>query len=462
MPGEPPPPAAGAPDAGIFCRDCLKPDARGSLAGRCRHCGGPRIVDHPEWRALAIAHVDCDAFYASIEKRDDPSLRDRPVIVGGGRRGVVATCCYVARTYGVRSAMPMFKALRACPDAVVIRPDMEKYARVGREVRALMLELTPLVEPISIDEAFLDLSGTEILHAAPPALTLARFATRVERELGISVSIGLSCNKFLAKIASDLAKPRGFSVIGRADAVAFLSDRSVGILPGVGPAARGKLERAGIRLVGDIARTDLRSLAGLVGSDATRLAALARAIDDRPVRPESETRSVSAETTFETDETDPETLAATLLRLSEKVARRLKAKELSGRTVTLKLKTADFRLLTRSRTLPHSTALARRIFEVAHALLAREATGTAFRLAGVGVSELAPLDEADPGDLADTGAARERAMETAVEALRDRFGTQAVVRGRVFAGSRNPGQRSQGEGSGKSSVLSSPDKTKSP
>ncbi|MFD0934819.1 DNA polymerase IV, partial [Methylobacterium trifolii] len=221
---------------------------------RCRACGSPRLLAHPERDDLAIAHVDCDAFYASVEKRDDPALRDRPLIIGGGRRGVVSTACYLARVAGVHSAMPMFKALQLCPDATVLRPDMEKYARVGREVRAMMLALTPLVEPVSIDEAFLDLSGTGRVHGASPAVTLARFAARVEREVGISVSIGLSDAKFLAKIASDLDKPRGFSVIGRAEAEAFLADRPVTILPGIGGSAGRRLAEFGVRTVGDLGR----------------------------------------------------------------------------------------------------------------------------------------------------------------------------------------------------------------
>ena len=167
-----------------------------------------------ELERLTIAHVDCDAFYATIEKRDDPSLVDKPVIVGGGKRGVVAACCYVARTYGIHSAMPMFEAKRRCPHAMVIKPNMAKYVKAGREVRKRMFELTPLVEPLSIDEAFLDLTGTERLHGMSAAKVLARFAGAIERDIGITVSIGLSANKFLAKIASDMDKPRGFAVLG--------------------------------------------------------------------------------------------------------------------------------------------------------------------------------------------------------------------------------------------------------
>jgi DNA polymerase-4 len=187
-----------------FCRDCLR-DTGDAL--RCPACFSPRILRHAELDTLTICHVDCDAFYATIEKRDDPTLADKPLIIGGGKRGVVSTACYIARTFGIRSAMPMFEARRLCPHATIVRPNMEKYADVSRRVRALMLDMTPQVEPISIDEAFMDLAGTARLHGMSAAKVLARFAARVEKEIGITVSIGLAANKFLAKIASDLERP---------------------------------------------------------------------------------------------------------------------------------------------------------------------------------------------------------------------------------------------------------------
>jgi DNA polymerase-4 len=413
--------------AAPLCRDCLQPARPG--ARRCVACGSPRLLDHPERDALAIAHVDCDAFYAAVEKRDDPSLRDRPVIVGGGRRGVVATCCYVARTFGVRSAMPMFKALAACPDAVVIRPDMEKYKRVGREIRARMLDLTPLVEPISIDEAFLDLTGTERLHGASPAVTLARFAHAVEREVGVTVSVGLAPNKFLAKIASDLDKPRGFSIIGRAEAAAFLAERPVGILPGVGAAAQARLAEVGVTLVRHLRTIALADLYRAAGSDAPRLQRLARGEDDRSVQPERETKSLSAETTFDTDLSALPDLEPILWRLCEKVSGRLKRSGLAGRSVTLKLKDARFRLRTRQVSGLPATQLAARIFEPARALLRAECDGTAFRLIGVGASDLCDAAGADRGDLADAEVGRLAAREAAIDRLRERFGEAAVQRG---------------------------------
>jgi len=411
-----------------FCRDC-RHDAP-EAAGRCAACGSPRLIRHGELDALAVAHVDCDAFYATIEKRDDPTLADQPVIVGGRRRGVVLTACYVARTYGVRSAMPMFEARRLCPHAAVVPPDMEKYARVGREVRGLMRDLTPLVEPVSIDEAFMDLSGTARLHGMSPAKSLAAFAERVERDLGITVSIGLACNKFLAKIASDLDKPRGFAVLGAAEAAAFLAPRPVTQIFGVGKAAEKRLARDGLRTVGDLARLGETELTRRYGAEGARLSRLARGIDDRPVKAERETKSVSAETTFDRDLASFRPLELRLWRLAERVSARLKAQDLAGRTVTLKLKTADFRIRTRAQSLPGPTQLAASIFAAGRDLLARETDGTPFRLIGIGVSALASADQSDLTDLIDRRTAE---AERAIDRLRKKFGDEAIIRGRALA-----------------------------
>ena len=405
-----------------FCRDCLQDLADGAV--RCRACGSPRGIRHPELGALAIAHIDCDAFYATIEKRDNPAIADQPVLVGGGRRGVVAACCYIARTYGIHSAMPMFEALRRCPNATVVRPDMAKYARVGREVRAMMLDLTPLVEPLSIDEAFLDLSGTERLHGMTPAKTLARFARTVEREVGITVSVGLSCNKFLAKTASDLDKPRGYAVLGEKEAAAFLAPRPVSAIFGVGKVTQACLARDGYRTIADLQRADLADLMRRYGEEGLRLSRLSRGIDARRVSPDREAKSISSETTFETDISDFRALERRLWQLTEKVSARLKAGELVGSTVTLKLKTADFRLRTRARSLAHPTQLAATIFAAGRDLLARETDGTAFRLIGVGVSSL----EEDAGTV-DFIESRTADAEAAVDKLREKFGRDAVVKG---------------------------------
>jgi DNA polymerase-4 len=405
-----------------FCRDCLQDAAED--AARCRSCGSPRLIRHAEIATLAIAHVDCDAFYATVEKRDNPELADRPVLVGGGRRGVVAACCYIARTYGIRSAMPMYEALRRCPHAIVVHPDMAKYARVGREVRERMLQLTPAVEPLSIDEAFLDLSGTERLHGMSPAKTLARFARSVEDEIGITVSIGLSGNKFLAKTASDLDKPRGYAVLGEKEAAAFLAPRPVSAIFGVGQVTQARLARDGFRLIADLQKADSTDLMRRYGEEGLRLSRLARGIDARRVSPDRETKSVSAETTFDSDIAGFRPLERRLWLLTEKVSARLKAADLVGGTVTLKLKTADFQLRTRARSLPHPTQLAATIFAAGRDLLTREADGTAYRLIGIGVSSLSE----DPGAI-DFIESRAADAETAVDRLRERFGRDAVVRG---------------------------------
>jgi DNA polymerase-4 len=418
-----------------FCRDCLADVAGGA---RCLVCHSPRVVHHPELAALTIAHVDCDAFYATIEKRDDPTLADKPLIVGGGQRGVVTTACYMARTYGVRSAMPMFEARRLCPHAAIVRPNMDKYADVSRDVRALMLELTPQVEPLSIDEAFIDLSGTERLHGMIAAKVLARFAQRVESSIGITVSIGLACNKFLAKIASDLDKPRGFAVLGRADAHSFLADKPVSLIFGVGKVAEQRLARDGFRLIGDLQKTEERELMRRYGAEGQRLYRLARGLDAREVNPERERKSVSAETTFERDLASFRPLEKRLWGLSEEVSDRLKEKQLAGSTVTLKLKTADFRILTRARSLGDPTQLAGKIFAAGRDLLAREVNGTRYRLLGIGVSALANADEADPADLVDMGATRRAAAERAIDRVRGKFGQEAVVKGLAFDDKDDP------------------------
>jgi DNA polymerase IV len=410
-----------------FCRDC-RTDAT-AQAVRCQSCGSPRLLRHSELDTLSIAHVDCDAFYATIEKRDDPSLAAEPVIVGGGKRGVVATACYIARTFGVRSAMPMFEALRLCPHAKVVRPNMEKYSRTGREVRQLMFALTPLVEPLSIDEAFLDLSGTARLHGMSPAKALAKFAAAVEKQLRITVSIGLSCNKFLAKVASDLDKPRGFAVLGPSEAPAFLAPKPISFIYGVGKVSAARYAADGFHRIADLQRTSETDFARRYGDEGRRLARLARGLDARTVSADRETKSVSSETTFETDISSFRALERILWSLTEEVSARLKTKALAGSTVTLKLKTADFKLRTRARSLESPTQLAQRIFTAARGLLERESDGTRYRLLGVGLSAIVDAQEADPADLVDGRAAQ---AEHAVDRVRAKFGDEAVIRGLAF------------------------------
>jgi DNA polymerase-4 len=415
-----------------LCRNCFATGRTASRPDRCSACGSPRVLAHEELFALSIGHVDCDAFYASIEKRDDPSLADKPLIIGGGHRGVVSTCCYIARQSGVRSAMPMFTAKKLCPDAVVIKPDMAKYVSVSRQIRAIMDSLTPLVEPLSIDEAFLDLSGTEALHKAPPAVTLARFTRRVEDEIGVTISVGLSHNKFLAKTASDLDKPRGFAVIGRAETLAFLAPRPVSLIYGVGKVFSETLRKDGFETIEQLQAAEPNDLIARYGDSGARLARLARGEDSRKVSIESEMKTISAETTFNTDLGDFEALSTELLALCERLSLRLKGKGLVGDTVTLKLKSAGFRLRTRARHLMIPTQLANVLYETGMQLLAREVDGTAFRLIGIGVSGLAEASGDDPVDLLEPRFARRAAAERAMDRVRTRFGQDAVIRGKLY------------------------------
>lgn len=413
-----------------FCRDCLTP-CRSDAETRCHHCGSPRLLRNEGLASLSIAHIDCDAFYASVEKRDNPELADKPLIIGGGRRGVVSTACYIARIRGVRSAMPMFQALKLCPEAIVVPPNIDKYRRIGHEIRQMMLELTPLVEPLSIDEAFLDLTGTERLHHGSPALTLARFARRVEQELDLTVSVGLSYNKFLAKVASDLEKPRGFSVISRQEAVAFLADKPVGIIFGVGPAAQARLAKVGITLVRHINDIPLEKLIVAAGNDAMRLIRIARGEDHRPVVAEQETKSISCETTFESDIASFDELEPILWRLSEKLSLRLKRSDFATSSITLKLKDNKFQSISRVRSGLPPTRLAARIFEAAKQLLKKEcdARRAAYRLIGVGATELCDPADADQGDLADTSVVKTARMEKAIDSLREKYGADTLKKG---------------------------------
>jgi DNA polymerase-4 len=413
-----------------LCRDCL---TRFDAAARCPACRSPRVLAHPELTSLSIAHMDCDAFYASVEKRDNPGLRDHPVIVGGGTRGVVSTCCYLARIHGVRSAMPMFQALKLCPQAIVVKPRMAVYVETSRAIRALMEKLTPAIEPLSLDEAFLDLTGTERLHGAPPAVMLAKLLRDMETDLGLSGSIGLSHNKFLAKIASDLDKPRGFSVIGRAETESFLRPKPVRIIWGVGTATQAALEKAGIRTIADLLRWDRADLTARFGQMGDRLWHLARGLDTRRVNRDEKLKSISKETTFFEDTSDPDLLDGHLWRLSEQVADRAKAKSLSGRTVTLKLKQSDFQTLSRRHALTDPTQLTDRIYRTARDLMDRSGINGPFRLIGVGISDLAPESEADQSqDLLDPQAPKRAAAERAADAIRARFGKEAIIKGRAL------------------------------
>lgn len=417
-----------------LCRDCLNSGTAAAEPRRCPQCGSPRIRSHAELFGLSIAHVDCDAFYASVEKRDDPSLRDRPLIIGGGVRGVVSTCCYIARQSGVRSAMPMFKARELCPDAVIIKPNMAKYVDVSRQIRRHMDALTPLVEPLSIDEAFLDLTGTEKVHKAPPALTLARFARIIEENIGVTISVGLSHNKFLAKIASDLDKPRGFAAIGMAETFDFLAPQPISLIFGVGRVFSETLKKDGYHTIGQLQQEDPIRLMRLYGESGARLARLSRGEDARRVSIDGEMKTVSSETTFNRDLATLEELSTELLNCCERLSERLKSKNIVGDTVTLKLKTAGFKLRTRARHLMMPSQLANVLYEAGLNLLQREADGTPFRLIGIGISGIEAADGSDPTDLLEPQVARKAAAERAMDSVRNRFGRTAVVRGKLYTG----------------------------
>ncbi|MEO0748711.1 MAG: DNA polymerase IV [Pseudomonadota bacterium] len=413
-----------------LCRACLTTFESGS---RCPTCRSPRVTEHPELYTLSIAHMDCDAFYASVEKRDNPELQDKPLIIGGGRRGVVSTACYIARINGVRSAMPMFQALKLCPDAVVLKPRMEVYAKVSREIRAMMEDLTPSVEPLSLDEAVLDLTGTERLHGAPPAVMLARLVKRMADELGVTGSIGLSHNKFLAKVASDLDKPRGFSVIGAAETQDFLRPQPVSLIWGVGQATRASLEAAGIRTFADLLRWERQDLAARFGSMGDRLWHLARGQDRRRVSAHEPVKSISNETTFGEDTANLEILDGHIWRMAEKVSDRAKAKDLAGRVVTLKLKRSDHSIITRRHSLRDATQMADTLYTQARALMDQVKHDAPYRLIGVGLSHLVSAQEADlSGDLLDPGARVRGQAERATDEIRRKFGEDAIIKGRAL------------------------------
>lgn len=417
----------------FFCRNCLQFEK--NAGSRCNSCETKRIIAHEELFDLDIAHVDCDAFFASIEKRDDPSLADKPVIVGGGRRGVVTTCCYIARTYGVRSAMPMFKALAACPDAIVIKPDYAKYVTAGQTIREMMRTLTPLVEPLSIDEAFMDLSGTHRIHGVPPALTLARLQKEIHREVGITVSVGLSHNKFLAKIASDFDKPSGFFVIGRNETPAFLAAQPISLIWGIGKKTGNRLAQDGLKTISQLQKMETKVLAERYGEIGLKLANLAHGRDSRKVSPDRQTKSISAETTFDSNIDGYEQLEDSLWPLCEKISKRMKLKGYAGHVLTLKLKSRDFKTITRRRTLDAPSNLARIAFDEGRAMLRRECDGRQFRLIGIGYSDLS-IAGATISQRGFFGGDIERLekREAAVDALREKFGDDAIGPGRVLKG----------------------------
>lgn len=423
-----------------LCRDCDADVEEPSDV--CSRCGSYRVISHPDLDTLSIAHIDCDAFFAAIEKRDNPELKDKPVLVGGGKRGVVATCCYIARLHGVHSAMPMFKALKACPEAVVVPPRREAYSAASKQIREKFQALTPKVQMLSVDEGFLDLSGTARINDAVPARSLSRLAREVETDIGITISIGLSENKFLAKTASELDKPRGFALLAKHEAVAMLADKHVGFLHGVGKQLAKKLERDGYRVVGDLQTAEARDLIRLYGETGLWLHQRSQGIDNRPVRTDTIRKSVSAERTFNEDISDYKLLEDRLWQVCEETAIRAKKSNVEGSTITLKLKSKDFRNLTRSITISTPTNLANVLFRHAKPLLKRETElGRAYRLIGIGISH---LEDArwDTRDLVDPGVEKRAKAERASDAARSKFGNASVVTGRAIRLAQHKTQKS--------------------
>ena len=411
-----------------ICRECLS--TFDSKVLYCANCESLNLISHKEIEKLDIAHVDCDAFYASIEKRDNPKLKNSAVIIGGGKRGVVATACYLARIKGVRSAMPMYKALKLCPSAIIIKPNMSKYRDASRKIQNLMNQLTPLTEPISLDEAFLDLSGTKKLHKKIPAVLLAELSKKINQEVGISVSIGLSYNKFLAKICSDLDKPKGFSLLGRGDSKKFLSSQPVEILWGVGKILKRKLNDDGIKTISQIEDLGIKEVINRYGSIGSHIYSLSQGKDLRRVVPQRQIKSISHETTFENDISDKEVLEKKLWSLCEKVSKRSKEKGLGGQTITLKLKTKEFKLISRSCTIDEPTQIGELIFQNSKTLLDREDEKIKYRLIGVGISNLKDSELCDLYDLINISKTKNAKIEYAIDDIRNKFGKDLIKKGR--------------------------------
>jgi DNA polymerase IV len=384
-------------------------------------------MERPKAAYRAIAHLDLDAFYASVEENLDPSLKGKPVIVGGGERGVVATANYLARRYGVHSAMPMRTARRLCPHAVYLQGNYRAYKECSRRLMALLAEYSPLVERVSLDEAYVDLTGTERLFG-PVVKTARAIQRRVSEELGLSISVGLATNKLVAKVASDLEKPQGFTVVRPGEEQGFLAPLPVERLPGVGPALLAQLSDRGVGTIGDLASVPENLMSLSFGEVGETLSRRARGLDSRAVTPSEPVKSISRETTFAEDVSDSELLEQTLRGLSDDVCRRLRGHRLEARTITVKIRYADFVTHTRSRTLPRPLDVDEVIFKEVLALF-REARKRRYRirLVGMGLTNFVPRAWQD--DLFDQELPLLRELDLKLDEIRAKYGSKVIRRG---------------------------------
>ncbi|MEM7070225.1 MAG: DNA polymerase IV [Pseudomonadota bacterium] len=388
----------------LLCLACnalyLKPDL--DQQRRCAFCRSRSIIIHKELSQLCIAHIDCDSFFASVEKRDNPHLIDKPLIIGGRERGVVAAACYIARMYGVHSAMSMFEALKKCPKAVVLSPDIAKYRSVGQQIKTLMRNAALVVEPLSIDEAYLKLPLHTQKNKPAPCQILSALLKRIEYETGISASAGLSYNKMLAKLASDLDKPRGFSVIGQEEAIEFLASLPVSKLWGVGQAMEQKLKRMGLHHIGQLQQLDEGFLRQIFGKIGNLMHHFANAKDPREVKASTITKNISVETTFAHDIQSYSLLHDKLENQVQDLMQRMQKTNFSAHCLTLKLRDQNFQTHTRTRHFFAPTLNAQKTLEMAIYLLQLiYQPSKKYRLLGLGFSDLHPKDQADPPDLFD-------------------------------------------------------------
>jgi DNA polymerase-4 len=380
-----------------------------------------------------ILHVDMDAFFAAVEQRDHPEYRGKPVIIGsdpkqGKGRGIVATCSYEARKFGVHSAQPISQAWKLCPQGIYIQPEMAKYERVSGRVMTIFLEFTDMIEQVSIDEAFLDVTGSETLFGTGPEIAV-KIKKRIREKLGLTASVGVAANKFIAKVASDLRKPDGLVVVEPGHEREFLAPLPVGRLWGVGPKTEASLKMAGLERIGEIADLQHSELTARLGKTGAHLWQLANGIDDRPVLPEEGFKSIGHEITFEHDTADPELLHATLLGLSEKVAQRLRSNKSRARTITIKYREADFSTYTRRTTLNNPVNTAEMIFPAARKLfktLLRDQV--LVRLIGVYASNLEIEASGTQMSLLDAAPQKNQKLASAMDRIVQRFGNQAITR----------------------------------